>query len=574
MFDAEVEEEIRKIAVKNAVEYGKAMASTVISRSLSKFPELRQEIKGLSEYATELVGEINAMDSGQLKNEARKYSEEFKTADIEKAEKGAVRKMELDGATSGNFVTRFGPEPNGYMQIGHAKVTFTGMEFAGIYKGKLALYFDDTNPDKEKQEYVDAFRRDLRWLGIKYDTEYFASDNVDKLYMYAETLINDGRAYVCSCSAEEIKDKRGRGIGCGHKRQGVKKNMEMWKEMFTAEESSGMILRLNSNLKDENTTMRDPTLFRIKTAAHYRQGREYRVWPTYLFNTPIIDSIKGITDVIRSKEFELVDQLYFYILDSLKLRKPRIHSIARLEIKDNITSKRQINAMMAEGRLWGYDDPRLVTIAGLRRRGISPIAIRSFVMRFGMSKSESRVSIEMLLAENRKVVDREAARLFFVEKPVGLVVHGIPEEARNVKIRMHPSAELGYRRYRLSNKFFINTYDANNLSEGAKIRLKDAFSIKVKAFEGNDIIAEYVGEGNGGETARIHWVNEGNYIACKVYIIGNLLVGEEFNKDSITLKEGYVESHAESLLEGNIVQFERVGFFKLDSKNELAFISL
>ncbi len=568
----DLESEIRKIAIRNALEYGKARTGNVLSKCLSRFPELRDDIKSLTAEISKIVEDVNSLSESDVRKEADVHIEEFRQEDKKRAEKSAQHNMELSGAVSGEFMTRFPPEPNGYMQIGHAKAAWTEREFSDIYKGKLALYFDDTNPDKERQEFVDSIRKDIKWLGIKYDTEYFASDNIPQMYLYAEKLIENGNAYVCTCSKEEIKDQRMKGISCRHRRQSPKKNREIWMEMSSSKEEDGMILRMKGDMKSNNTTMRDPTLFRVKTSVHYRQGSAYRVWPTYLFNTPIMDSLNGITDVIRSKEFELVDEMYVYILSLLELRQPRIHSIARLEIKDNLTSKRKINELMEKGLLWGYDDPRLVTIAGLRRRGVVPSAIKSFVMRFGMSKSNSIVSIDMLLAENRKLIDKVARRLFFVENPKRLIVQGIPEHARDVKIKVHPESDLGFRRYRLSNEFFINAYDANKLTKGDQIRLKDAFSIRVLASTGNSITGEYAGDDES--SARIQWVNQGNYITCKTYDIGNLLSGESFNEQSMIVKDGYVESHAESISVGEIVQFERIGFFKLDSKEDMGFLSL
>ncbi|MCL5428088.1 MAG: glutamate--tRNA ligase [Candidatus Marsarchaeota archaeon] len=573
MASTSVDEGIRRIAVRNASEYGKARVSAVLGKSLARFPELKSDMKALSVRVSRIVAEVNAMDDAQLRKELGRYSEEFRSEDRERAEKSSRHNLELRGAVAGRFMTRFPPEPNGYMQLGHAKAAWTEREAADMYKGTVALYFDDTNPEKERQEFVDAIRKDMKWLGIGYDTEYFASDNMALLYGYAVKLIERANAYVCLCPRDEIKDQRMRGASCRHKRQGVKRNMELWREMLASESDAAMILRFNGDMKSDNTAMRDPTLFRIKTERHYRQGSEYRVWPTYVFNTPIIDSVKGVTDVIRSKEFEMLDELYLRILQLLRLRKPRIHSIARLEIKDNLTSKRRINELIDKGLLWGYDDPRLVTIAGLRRRGVLPAAIKAFAMRFGMSKSESRVGIDMLLAENRKLVDSDAKRLFIVENPVRLSVRGIPEAAREVKLRLHPGTDMGFRRYRLSSEFFINAYDTNKLAKGDQIRLKDAFSIRICALEGNTISAEYVAS-DSGDIARIQWVNEGNYMPCKAYRIGNLLVGDEFNKQSMTVSDAYVESHAESLAVGEIVQFERVGFFKLDNKSGMDFLSL
>ena len=572
-FDGAVEAEVLKLATKNALEYGKADTGTVIGKVLARFPEMKGQIKELSAYVAKSVAEVNSMSKEALAKVAEQYADEFKKEAAAKAEKSAKHSFFLEGAMEGEFVTRFPPEPNGYMQIGHAKAVFTNREFADFYKGKLALYFDDTNPEKEKQEFVDAFKQDLKWLGIKFEMEYYASDCIEQTYGYAETLINNGQAYVCSCQPEKVKEGRFKGIGCMHKTQSARENMRLWKAMLASgEQQESMILRLNGEMKSQNTVMRDPTLFRTKIHQHYRQGSKYRVWPTYDFNTPIMDSIHGMTDIMRDKKLEIRIALYDHLLDLLGLKKPRVHSFARLEIKDNVTSKRLINELVKQHGLWGYDDPRLVTIAGLRRRGIQPAAIRSFVLRFGMSKTESQVSLDMLLTENRKIVDPNAKRLFYVDKPVRMVVSGIPENAMEVKMRLHPGGEMGYRRYRLSNVFFINASDANKLSDGDQLRLKDAFNVKIKTHDENEIVAEYSTETEAQQ--RVHWVNEGNYVRCKIYNIGPLMDGENFNQNSMEIREGYVESYAESMAEGEIAQFERVGLYKLDSKAEFGFISL
>ncbi|MEM0201285.1 MAG: glutamate--tRNA ligase [Candidatus Micrarchaeaceae archaeon] len=572
MFTEIQKKEIHKLIIKNALDYGKAKKESVISKVFSKFPELKSEIKTLSQYLDKEILEINMLSKKELEKESMVFLEEFKKEAQEKAEKSAKHNFSIEGAEFDNFMTRFPPEPNGYMQIGHAKVAFTEREFADVYKGKLALYFDDTNPEKEKQEYVDEIKKDLLWLGINYELEYYASDNIELIYSYAEKLISMGKIYACSCSPENVKKSRSDGVHCKHKNQAIYENMDKWREMLKGTNSEDIIMRLNYDLKAQNTTMRDPTLFRIKDVEHYRQGNKYTVWPTYAINTPIIDSIKGVTDVIRSKEFELMDELYFYLLDALNLRKPRIHTVGRLEIKDNLTSKRKINELVKQGLLWGYDDPRLVTIAGLRRRGVKPQAIKEFSLRFGMKKNESNVNISMLLDENKKILDYQTKRLFYIDSPLKIEVKGIPVDKKNIKLKLHPTTDLGYRSYTLSNIFFINTYDANNLIVNGDLRFKDLFDVTIESIDKEVIIARY--NEKKSTSPKLQWVNYGNLLLCKLYEVRNLLNGDQFNNESIIIKEGYVESYAESLSEGEVVQFERTGFVKLDKKSDLSFISL
>ena len=263
-------------------------------------------------------------------------------------------------------------------------------------------------------------------------------------------LIKKGKAYICFCPAEEVKENRNSGKDCEHKKQASKENLKLWKEMLAKKQKEG-ILRFKGDMKDLNSAMRDPTLFRIKTEPHYRQGSKYAVWPTYDFNTPIIDSIKGITDTLRSKEYELRDELYYTMLDLLGLRKPRIHSFARLEIENNMTSKRKLKELIKGGSSGDGTTQGSSPSPDLRRRGITPEAIREFVLRFGMSKTESKVSIDMLLAENRKIVDSNRKKaLFHRETQKDKGKRNSKRALQEIKIKAHPNADMGYREYKLS----------------------------------------------------------------------------------------------------------------------------
>lgn len=573
--DKKAEEEIRKIALKNAIDYGSSREGAVISKILFKFPGLKTDMLSLSLEVRRIVKETNKMSREELQKASERYSKEFQKEEKERLERTSKPNMVIRGAVEGSVVTRYAPAPNGYMHIGNAKSAFLSSELAKAYKGKVLLYFDDTNPEKDKQEFVDMMKSDLKWLGMSFDDEYYASDNIEDIYKYARSLIKNNKAYACACASEETEKNRFKGIECRHRKNSIDENSEIFEGMLQGNYSeNGVVIRLRADMKSQNTVLRDPTLLRVKKNKHYRHGSKYFVWPNYDFNTPIMDYIKGVTDVIRSKEYELRDELYILILDLLNLRKPRLHIIARLEIEGNVTSKRKINELVKQKLISGYDDPRLVTIAGLRRRGISPLAVKEFVLRFGLSKAESKVKINMLLDYNRKLMDDEAKRLFFVEKPIEISVKGIPKEFSEIKMKLHPGKDLGYRRYKINNRFFINTYDANKLEKGTGLRLKDGFNIKVvDIMNPNQIQAEFISN-ESIEAPKVQWVSEGNYLECKVHLLGDLLKGEEFNRESLKEIEGYVESYADKLHENEVVQFERIGLFKLDNKKELLFVSL
>lgn len=567
-------EKIRKFALKNAIDYGKAIEGAVISKAIASDPSLKADMGELVAEVKKTVSEINAMPKQQLEEGFSKYSNEFEKIEMDKAIESAKHRFQIEGVEQGKFVTRFPPEPGGYMHIGHTKPVFIEDELKRLYNGKNLLYFDDTNPDNESQEFVDAFHEDLDWLGVKFDGEYYASDNMPKFYAYADTAIRKKKAYACTCDADTVNENRNKGIGCTHKKHSVKKNLGLWNEMLEGKiADSGAILRLNSDMGALNTTLRDPTLFRIKKAKHYRQGTKYSVWPTYDFCTPIMDSTSGITDVLRSKEYEMRDALYFAVLDVLELRKPRITSFSRLEISGNVTSKRKVRQMIAERTISGWDDPRLVTIRALRRRGIRPEAIRQFALSFGMGKSESSVPLEMLLSINRKMVEDSAKRLFFVMEPVEMDIGGVPKGLEHVRIDYHPSGNLGHREYDIEDMICISKEDAKPLKKGDMVRLKGAFNILIGQKKDGRPSATFTEERKEGIQA-IQWVSKGNYSEGKLLMINDLLAGDKLNDNSMYEVRGYVETHAGRLNEGDIVHFERIGTFKFDSRKDMSFISL
>jgi glutamyl-tRNA synthetase len=562
----EMNELARKYAVKNAVDYGKAMPGPITSKLMSVS---KGDIAEVSKVAKEAADWANSLSEAELVGEYSKYSGEFSAEKKEKTEKTAKPKMELVGAVKGEFHTRYAPGPSGYATIGHAKAALLASTFAQMYGGKLSLYFDDSNPEKEKQEYVDAIRSDLKWLGIKFNDEYFASDNIPKIYDYARQLIRDGKAYACVCDVEEMKKKRMGKEECGHRNTDFLESLRIFEVMVKGEMDAGeAVIRFKGDMASDNTALRDPTILRIKKDKHYRQDGKYFVWPLYDFNTPINDSLHGITDVIRSKEYELRDPLYKMVLDAVGLPVPRIHPIARLTIRNNLPSKRYQRIYIEEGLLTGYDDPRLVTLSALRRRGVKPEAIREFVLRFGMSRADSVVDISMLLDENKKLVDPTAKRLYFVDNPVKLAVQ--EAKPRTVEIKLHPSAKMGSRKYNVDGGFYISGTDSKKLSPGMLFKLKELFDLRLKEYDNEVTIAAQVTEPS---KFRIQWVPDKQFIECEVIMPRPPLLDDgEFDRESLPVIKGYVEPYASKLKEREVVQFERFGFCILDDKKKMSFI--
>ncbi len=562
----EMSELVRKYAIKNALDYGRARAENVLGKIARSVP--KEAMDDLRAVVSKVVDEVNALPREQLMKEYSPYEKDFEQRQERKAEATSKPRMVLEGATAGNFATRFAPEPSGYIHVGHASAAFLAQEFSRIYNGKLFLYFDDTNPEKETQEFVDSIKRDLAWLGIKFDREYYASDSIERIYGFAAKLVESGKAYTCECTGEETKRKRFEGLECTHRNAAPETSLEKLGMMLDGKfDEEKIVLRIKGDMKSQNTALRDPTIMRVKKHRHYRQGTKYVVWPTYDFNTPINDSINGITDVIRTREYELRNPLYYMVLDYLGLQKPRMHLHARVTIKGQPRQKREIRKLVDDKLLMGYDDPRLVTIAGLRRRGIQPVAIREFVLGFGMSMAESVVDIAPLLAYNKRLVDGSSKRLYYVSEPASLEIKDFHE--KTVDLRLHPTEGLGTRRYTVRNMFHISGDDAAQLKDGNSVTLKGLFTLSITRENGllNGKIV------NGMSDRRVQWVCDGNYTECKVLAPGNPVDDEgNFINGSLKTVRGYIESYASDLKEKEIVQLERFGFCILDDKEKMQFI--
>ena len=391
------------------------------------------------------------------------------------------------------------------------------------------------------------------------------------LYSYAEQLIESDDAYVCTCTQEEMKAKRSLGEGCECRERKHSESMRMWRQMV---EGNGRhepgVLRFRGEMDSTNTVMRDPVLFRLIEKRHYRQGVKYRLWPLYDFEAPIMDSLEGVTHAMRTKEYELRDELYYAILDALEMRKPLLIEFSRLAIRNAPISKRLLTPLIAEGKVKGWDDPRLPTLAALRRRGIQPEAIKKFVLSFGLGKAESEPGWEALLVENRRLLDPSAMRYYFVASPVQLEVKGAP--AKEAKLKRHPSDEkAGFRTMKTSGTFFIASSDAASLEQGETFRLKGLYNVKLERKAAEGLEASYAGEEPLPEK-KIQWVND-KALKASVLVPRDLLRGDgQYDEKSLLVESGLVEPDAAQIKQGEIVQFERYGFCKLDGKGSMQFI--
>jgi glutamyl-tRNA synthetase len=553
----------KKFALQNAVQFdGAAQPKAVIGKVIGIFQKQGVSPKEIIPIVQSVVSEVNSLSL----DDQRQMLEDLAPEMLEKKKK--VRDFSLPNlpnAEDGKVVTRFPPEPNGYLHIGHAKAAIVDYEYAKKYGGKFILRFDDTNPENDRKEFYDAQKADLKWLGISWDEVYNTSDHLPMHYKLASQLISQGDAYVCQCSPEDIKKGRFEKKPCSCRGRDVNHQAELWNRMLDGS-LSNCVLRLKADMESVNTAMRDPTLFRIIDTPHPLQGDRYHVWPTYDFAGAVEDSISGVTHPFRTKEYELRDECYFFLLEKLNLRKPHLMEFARLSIEGMPVSKRKIKPLIEQGLVQGYDDIRLPTLQGLRRRGILPEAIKQFVLTQGISKVESTVTFSLVEAENRKIIDPISKRLFFVSDPIQLTVEGSLK--RTVSIPFHPTDEsMGHRSVNTADTFFIPSEDAHTLQKDDIFRLKDLYNVKIVEknegisglFAGTDLIQD---------SLKIQWTTD-NYVPVTVYVPDRLFNQDDtYNKESLRTINGYAEKALDQFKTGDIIQFERFGFVRLERTSD------
>ncbi len=556
-----IEYHARIYALQNAIQFdGKATSKAVIGKVIAATKKHDIPPKKIVPIVNKTIAEINALTQDQQVTQLKKLAPEL----LHKEKKERDFSLpDLPHATQGHVVTRFPPEPNGYLHIGHAKAAIIDYEYARKYDGKFILRFDDTNPENVQADFYDAQKKDLTWLNIEWDDEYNTSDNLETHYQLAEQLIQQHDAYICSCPPETIKKGRFTGTACSCRKRTPDENHALWKDMCSQNVDHGYILRLRANLISENTAMRDPTLFRIITKPHPLHGDKYTVWPTYDFAGAIEDSIGNITHPFRTKEYELRDECYFYILERLHLRKPHLMEFSRLSIEGMPVSKRKIKPLIDKQLVQGYDDIRLPTLRGLKKRGILSDSIKQFVLTQGISKVESSVTFSQVEAINRKLLDPITKRYYFTAHPLSLIVENAP--LKTITLQLHPTHNLGTRQLKTSSQFYISKTDAQTLQKGETLRLKDLYNITILEKTSKHITAKYIGDTRIPDTKKIQWVTS-DHIPMNVFIPHSLFKNDEYNPDSLEKVPGYAESNLDEIKDGEIIQFERFGFVRIEKQ--------
>ena len=501
--------------------------------------------------------------------------------------------------------TRFPPEPNGYLHIGHAKSICLNFGLARNFTGKCNLRFDDTNPTKEDTEYVDSIQEDVKWLGFKWDEQHYASDYFQRLYDFAVELIKRGKAFVCDLSSDEIREYRGTltepGKESPYRNRTVEENLDLFQRMKAGEFPDGShVLRAKIDMASPNITMRDPVLYRIAHAEHHRTGNEWCIYPMYDFAHPLSDAIEGITHSVCTLEFEEHRPLYDWLLDSLGFevgKRPRQIEFARLNLTNTVMSKRKLRQLVEGGYVSGWDDPRMPTISGLRRRGYTPAALRDFCERIGVAKSNSLVDVAMLEHCVREDLNEQADRVMAVLEPLKVVITNYPEgQTEYLEAENHPTRG-GHRFVPFSREIYIEREDFEEnppkkffrLKPDGEVRLKHAYIIKceevIKDAEGNivELHCTYDPESKtGGATAgrkvkgTLHWVDAKSALQAEVRLYDYLLLTDEngntpddflsaLNPNSLrVIKDAMVEPSLKHIAEGTRYQFLRKGYFCVD----------
>ena len=511
---------------------------------------------------------------------------------------------DLASGVKSRVQTRFPPETNGYLHIGHAKALCIDFSTAEKYNGICNLRFDDTNPSREDVEYIDAIKEDIKWLGFHWDNVFFASSYFDFVYDCAIKLIKDGKAYVDDLSADEIREYRGTltepGRESPYRNRSVEENLDLFKRMTDGEFGNGeKVLRAKIDMSSPNLNMRDPVIYRISHVSHHQTGDKWCVYPMYDFAHPLSDAKEGVTFSLCSLEFENHRPLYNWVVDQIGFDEPpRQIEFARLNINYCVTSKRKLLEMVNKGIVSGWDDPRMITLCGMRRRGYSAAAVRDFIDRVGVSKADSTVDYGLLEACVRDDLNAKAPRAMAVLRPLKVVIDNYPEgQSEDFEVELHPEhPEFGTRKVTFSRELYVEQDDFMaepvkkyfRLFPGNEVRFKSAYFIKCNSYDTDEngnvtcLHCTYDPESRGGNSpdgrkvkGTIHWVNANDCKQCEVRLYDRLFSAEEpgkngdyfddLNPDSLEVIENcLLEGGFENAKPGDTFQFMRNGYFCVD----------
>ncbi len=545
------------------------------------------------------------MESNEKKTEELKSPETKSLNFLENIIEEDIR----NNKNGGRILTRFPPEPNGYLHIGHAKSICLNFGLAQKYNGKCNLRFDDTNPTKEEEEYVNSIMEDIRWLGFDWQNRlFYASDYFDQLYEWALKMVKEGKAYVDDQSSEIISEQRGvptrPGIESSYRNRTVAENLDLFERMKKGEFPDGTrVLRAKGDMSSPNMHMRDPVMYRIMHATHHRTGNKWCIYPMYDYAHGQSDYLEGITHSICTLEFEIHRPLYEWFLDNLieTEYRPRQYEFARLNLSYTVMSKRKLLELVKDGYVKGWDDPRMPTISGMRRRGYTPEAIRNFAEKVGVAKRENVIDVGLLEFTVREHLNKIAPRIFAVLDPVKVIITNYPEgKLENLHLEINPEdPEMGYRDVPFTREIYIEKEDFMEdppnkffrLGPGREVRLKGAYIIRCESFKKDDngniieIYCTYDPETKSGSGSQkkvkgtLHWVSAEHAIDAEIRLYDRLFINEfpdevenekldfkvNLNPGSLKVITGKIEPGVKNAKAPDKFQFQRLGYFCVDS---------
>ena len=567
---------ILRLTLQNALSYnGKPSAKSIIGGILGSFPEYRPQAKIIKETVENKCNEISNMSLEQIHELAsEKFPELVDPNQQKKKSKEDTRKLpDLPNAIQGKVKLRLPPEPSGYLHIGHAYAGFINYLYKIEYNGKLTLRLEDTNPKKALLEFYDAVIQTYDYLGIKYDNIIYESDHILKYQEKAKVLLENRKAYACTCSAEETKKNRLEKKTCIHAKNSVEQNLEHWDKMFNEYKEGDVVIRLVGDMTSAKEVLHDPTIMRIVDYPHPRIGTKHRVYPLYDFSVSIEDA--DVTHVLRSEEFVPKIALQNLVRSYLGLSNPEFVHFSRLKIKNTPVQKRVIRGLIDKKVITAWDDPRLSTVIGLRSRGIVPKTLEDIVYELRLSTSKGELDWNIIRALNRKNLDPVTRHFFGVIKPIKLIVNDL--EPHKVELKNHPqNRDICTRIIPTEQQFWIDGSDLADIKNHPIVRLKDFQNIEIIKATKKEIQAT-VSNNPSHDVPKIQWVPTNYCVPFELRTINDLYENveeEKLNPNSLVTSQGFIEKTVLELHKLDVVNLERIGFACVSEKDSKVILNL
>ncbi|MCL4326562.1 MAG: glutamate--tRNA ligase [Candidatus Thermoplasmatota archaeon] len=547
---SEIEKRAFFHALRNRLEHNHvANAKAVMGKIIQEFPDMKFNIKLAMQISSEITEKVNKLNSEGFDKAISGIGEDKFKREHE-SRKNVLSPIDIPNKPP---VFRMAPYPSGSLHIGNSRMIILNDEYSKKYNGKLLLVMDDTIGSEEKVpllESYDMILKDLKWMNVEYSNIFYKSDRLELFYKWGRTVIEKGSAYVCFCTSEILRSKREHGVECEHRNYKINENLKLWDKMLNNEYKAGeAIVRLKSSMKDPNPAFRDRVIFRISDREHPRIGKKYRVWPLLEFSWAIDDVALGVTHVIRGKDLVIEDEMEKYIWKILGWNGPEFIHYGMLRIAEAKLSKSKSMKEVKSGEYLGWDDPRTWSLSSLRRRGIKPEAIRDFVLSFGTSLADIEVPAENLYSENRKLIDSITPRYMYAENGAKCRIIDLPEK-KEISAPLYPDDPKKETKILYGEESVILPSEDIEMHRGEIIRLKDFCNVKIATDRNcNDLFFE---SWENKKIPRIQWVNEKRALECRIL------------QTDGTIKKGYVENEILRESEGNMAQFERYGFVRID----------